>query len=406
MSSTSLLSTQSLVATPYVSVTIGKYTFGVFDGVKSGSKKYPNYINKLEVTKINGQVNQYTLSIIYQITENDDPNYFERVFSSVSNSRKIEFTYGDMSSPSYMYRNEEAMITKVESQFNLEQANITYTVSAVSTGNLLNSGTFSFDAVRMKPSERIEWLCKNTTYNLQEVFTGMRNWTIVSENNLIPSNDVEVNIEAKTNCTTLEYLSYLVSMMTTSTSSSAKNKSFFVLKYCDDTSGIFGGSYFEIKQVDSNIEHAEAYELDIGYKGTNMVTNFNVENNENYSIYYDYAESINPNQYVQRIGPDGEIYEEYAPIISSGNDEYKTTEHEKSWWAKLTQYPIKCSVTIKGLLRPAILMSYVRLKVLFYGTKHVVSGLYIITKQVDSIDSSGYSTTLNMTRIAEDDNFI
>lgn len=66
----------------------------------------------------------------------------------------------------------------------------------------------------------------------------------------------------------------------------------------------------------------------------------------------------------------------------------------------MTQYPITVTVTLKGLLRPAILMTYVKLNVLFYGRSHIASGVYIITKQTDSIDGSGYKTTLNLTRIS------
>jgi hypothetical protein len=44
-------------------------------------------------------------------------------------------------------------------------------------------------------------------------------------------------------------------------------------------------------------------------------------------------------------------------------------------------------------------MTYVKLNVLFYGRKHISSGYYIITKQTDTIDQSGFRTTLNLTRI-------
>ena len=46
-------------------------------------------------------------------------------------------------------------------------------------------------------------------------------------------------------------------------------------------------------------------------------------------------------------------------------------------------------------------MSYVRVNIYLYGQKHINSGLYMITKQVDKIDGNeGYRTVLNMTRIA------
>ena len=67
----------------------------------------------------------------------------------------------------------------------------------------------------------------------------------------------------------------------------------------------------------------------------------------------------------------------------------------------MTRFPITATLTIKGLLRSAMLMNYVRINTYFYGQKHISSGLYVITKQEDRIDSAGYRTTLSLTRIVE-----
>ena len=70
----------------------------------------------------------------------------------------------------------------------------------------------------------------------------------------------------------------------------------------------------------------------------------------------------------------------------------------------MTQFPVQAEITIKGLIRPSILMSYVYLNVWFAGAqKHISSGLYIITKQVDAIDASGYRTTLSLMRVGGDE---
>ena len=125
----SLLSSQARIQAPWIKVTIGEYTFGIFDKkIKNLAKssnfyntfdiQYPNYVQSLNITKINGQVNQYTLNITYPIRPEDDPNFFEKVFSSVSDTRKIVFSYGDSSMPSYVYKDEEALITKIQQTFN------------------------------------------------------------------------------------------------------------------------------------------------------------------------------------------------------------------------------------------------------------------------------------------------
>jgi hypothetical protein len=48
-------------------------------------------------------------------------------------------------------------------------------------------------------------------------------------------------------------------------------------------------------------------------------------------------------------------------------------------------------------------MQYVRLNVVFPGgNKHISSGLYIVTKQVDNLSSAGYATNLWLTKIKGD----
>ena len=93
--STALISAQTRVESPFIIAKIGSYTFGKFDKKTTTQKQYskisvtyPNFMEALNITKINGAVNTYTLRMVYGITQNDDPNMLEKVFSSVSKSRK------------------------------------------------------------------------------------------------------------------------------------------------------------------------------------------------------------------------------------------------------------------------------------------------------------------------------
>ena len=402
MSTISLLSTTAYVETPFIHVNIAGIDFGIYQKDKKLIDRYPNYIQSLNIKKINGQVNSYTLQLNYTVTENNDPNFFEKVFSKASKDRKIVFSYGDMSLPNYIYKEEEAIITKVKVRFSISSLTFTYIVYAISKGNLTNVGVYTFPAAYKKPSEVIYDLLKNPIYGLQDLFVGMRNISLVAEQKLIPGNDMQKELSAKT-MSVLDYLKYLVEMMTPITGNTIQKPSIYVLEFVDDTSGIFGGTYFRIVEVDTNITHSEAYNLDIGFPGNNVVIDIQVENDEEYAIYYDYQQELNSTSYVTRVGYTGEDEEVYAPILSSGNEEYKTREEDKTWWSKVTEFPIKCSVTLKGLLRPAILMEYVRLNWYIFGKKYISSGLYIITSQEDSVGYSGYQTTLNMIRIAADE---
>ena len=96
-----LLSNLARVQIPWVKVTIGDiFTFGVFDRhnralvssdkaiyTKAFDIEYPNYIQSLKIKKINGQINKYSLVISYPITQFDDPNFFEKVFSKAGQGR-------------------------------------------------------------------------------------------------------------------------------------------------------------------------------------------------------------------------------------------------------------------------------------------------------------------------------
>ena len=422
----SLLSSQARIQAPWIKVTIGTFTFGVFAQSKGRDKndqgfyeayhvQYPNYVNSLSIQKINGQVNQYTLSLVYPVRVGDDPNFFEKVFSSVSKSRKIVFTYGDASMPSYIYKDEEAIITKVSQTFGFGSGGtsnsvINYTVSAVSSALLGKTGSYTFMGGRIKPSDRIKEIFNNSNYGLQAIFTGMNKSNI---DKLIDSDDINVEVETKTNITPIDYITYLVScMIPTGSTREARSKSIYIFtindatvydKYFrDDVSE--NGPYFKVTKMSYSKSYSDAYEVDIGINTSTIVTNFGISQNENYSILYDYQDELHPEEYVRRINNRGEWEDVYAPSFISNNEHRVARPEDITWYTKLTKSPITATITIQGLVRPAMLMTYLRLNVIFPGArKHISSGLYIVTSQQDNIDGNGYRTTLGLTRIDGDD---
>lgn len=407
-----VLGEETRVETPFVKVTIGTYTFGVYGQVLSKNSKrvvgiqYPNYIQSLSVKKINGSVNTYTLKITYPITESDDPNFFEKVFSSVSDSRKIIFSYGDLALPSFIYKDEEALITDVKETVSASASTISYEVTAVSSSSILTVGNNRFPATTDKPSNVIKKILKNKNYGLQKIFSGMNTSTKIKkifDNGDIASDDKVVRLEAKTNISVLDYLTYLVDCMIP-----LSGNGIYSLVVVDDTSNEYGGTYFKVLNstyATTSGSELGVYSIDIGYPTQKVVTNFSIDNNQAYSIFYNFSNNLVGSDMVQRINDNGELEYVYAPVISSATSQRETTASEKNWWKKVTEYPISATITIKGLLRASMLMTHIRLNVYFYGRKHTSSGLYVITKQVDEISSSGFRTTLNLTRISSDDTY-
>ena len=413
---TDLLSSQARIQVPWVKVTIGDYTFGVFDEeTKSWGKnkagfyipfkiKYPQYIESLQVEKINGQVNKYNLNIKYPITQFDDPNFFEKVFSSVSKTRKIVFTYGDAEKPSYVYKNEEAIITNIQQTFNLESGTITYNVAAVSSAALTVDGSITMPAppIKVKPSDEIKKLFR-TNKSLQNTFTGMNSADLDA---LIAGDDQLVKLDSKRNISAVDYINYLTSCMIPIGSSDAIPKEIYALSLFDDSVNSTdkarsrNGPYFKVDKVSSVVDRPDAYELDIGINTSTIVRSFTIEKNENYSIYYDYQNLAHPENFVRRLNSEGKFEDVFAPTSMCKTDDFDTKASDQVWWSKVTQFPINATVQVQGLLRPATLMQYIRLNVIFPGgRKHISSGLYIITRQIDNISGAGYATTLGLTRI-------
>jgi len=424
----SLLSSQARVQAPWVKVTIGTFTFGVFSKAEANSKnsqgfytagaysiQYPNYIQSLTITKINGQVNQYTLNITYPVKQTDDPNFFEKVFSSVSKTREIIFSYGDATMPSYIYKDEKAIITSIQQSFNLQSSSISYVVNAVSGAALGTSSCFTFMATTKKPSDEIKRIIMAKQYGLRDLFTGITDNNI---NTLIAGDDQVVSLASKTNISALDYINYLVScMIPIGSSKDNRSKDIYVLTLHDDTSydriyadreTIEGreivGPYCKVTKMSYTTKQSDAFELDIGYNTSTIVTNFQISQNENYALYYDYNKKLLPEEYVRRINDNGKWEDVFAPTSTSRNSTHATWPDDITWWTKITKYPISATVTIQGLLRPATLMTYLRLNVIFPGGhRHISSGLYLITKQVDTIDGNGYRTQLSLTKLSGDE---
>ena len=424
-----LLSNQARVQVPWVKVTIGdKYTFGVYDrksrALVGGEKtiyteafdvQYPKYINNLTITKINGQINKYTLGISYPITQFDDPNFFEKVFSSSSGGRKIVFSYGDMSNPGFLYKDEEAIITKIGQCFVLEASRIDYTIEATSSATLKVPGGMNFigNGKPEKPSDKIKALFKSNKA-LQSIFTGMRPSYV---DTFVAGDDKAVVLESKEGISALDYINYLVACMQPADSPEGLPTANYIMTIHDNSANNNeskpgnadqqnNGPFFKVTKIDKKVDKDGAYTLTIGYNTREIVTAFALDQNENYALYYDYQEKLAPTQYVRRLNNKGQWEDVYSPITTTDPVLKKSTAAKENWWKLITSYPVNASVTIMGLLRPATLMQYVRLNVVFPGGhKHISSGLYLVTKQEDKIDNNGYFTTLGLTKIAGDNDF-
>jgi hypothetical protein len=215
--------------------------------------------------------------------------------------------------PSYVYKDEEAIITGVSQQFNLETGTISYTVKAVSSCVVGTTGSFTFVSPGIeKPSTIIKNIFKNPAYGLKNLFKGMNNSILDA---LLEGDDMAVEISTKTNVSPLDYITYLVSCMIPEGSTvNNLSKSMYILTIHDDTvydksfndTLSLGGPYFKVTKTHNSIQQADAYEVDIGFNNSTIVTQFSINEDENFAIYYDYNSTLQPETYTRRLNNQGQ----------------------------------------------------------------------------------------------------
>lgn len=420
--SQSLLSATSRVEVPYIKVTLAGISFGVYIKERQATQQYastpnlsqryvnvtyPNMVQSLVVDKnASGVVNSYKLTMTYAVRPGDDPNFIEKVISKAKATRKITFSYGDANAPNFIFREEEGLLTSVKETVNINSSTIQYTINAVSNSAVQGATKKDFEKRTAQPSRIIKELLFKQEYDLTSLFPGMQSLRQVEEEGFIASDDAVVEIEAKQNISVLDYLTYLVSCMRWVNDPADSNRKTCVYHIAtfDDILNEYGGAYFKVVRYTSTSEalledQLDWVDVDIGYTNSANVVGFTINDDESFAILYDYNDTLNYNEYRYDIDAEGNLNVNKMSRVALNRELDKTTESDKTWWANMTAYPINATLTIRGLLRNVLLMSKIRVNVLFYGQKHIYSGIYIVTGQKDTVNSSGFRTTLSLTRV-------
>ena len=389
----------AMIEAPFVEVVIGGITIGT---VKNSVDDFPNHISSLEIEKINGEINKYSLNIVHQIRPGEDPNLIDKILSK-NRYNKFTIRYGDYASNT-IYGDEKVFITNVSMNRDYANSKISYTVYATSAGSLITSYKLNFTTKIDKPSNVIDNLLygnKETSKLLLETFPGMKNKSQVYAKNLIPTNDSVLEIDDQLNISLIGYINYLVSCMSNSGNSSnsiIRNSSYYI-SYENDHDGKMGGSYFKISELTPNTISSKygnnIYEITVGYPDNNFVMGFTVSNELAWSLLY--KNSNVASEYFYEIDGEGNRVKQYSPNLLSSDSPFN--EIQKNWWTQMTNFPINASITLKGLMKPVILMDYIIINTVFYGQKHITSGVYTVTGQVDKLAGDGFRTILSLTRV-------
>lgn len=416
VATTSLLSYPSLVEAPYVELTLGGQKLGTYQ-VSGNKYTYPNFISSLDIKKTNGTLNTYAIRLINQIQAGADPNFIDKLLSK-NGYNKIKLAYGDSTNAS-LFKEDEALITGVKTSFDFIGCKIIYTIYATSNMGDASGLRLTYAQKKGKPSDIIkDMLYKDSTKALLRQFPGMKNRALVESKGLIASDDKEIEIGTLTNIDPISYITTLVSNMTSVTNSKdAKfNNSTYFFTVHDDINNEFGGSYFKITKVDTNTNYAAVgniYEVDVGFPQNDFVLDFNVNTDSSWILSYEFGsvkKSVTESDVITdkayNIDNNGNVTYTLSDEVFNSAKFNKTITSDKNWWTQVTQFPISATLTIKGLMKPMMLMSYIKINSLYYGQRRNTSGLYVVTQQEDKLDSTGYKTILSLLRVAGDNEYL
>lgn len=390
-----LLSSQSLVEAPVIILKLGGKVIG---GYGNEGDMYPNYIQSLNVEKISGKINKYTINLVYQVRYGEDPNFIDKLLSMTGFTNKINIIYGDSNYPSGIYRDDEAIVTDVTFNEDVSNKQIKYTITALSSIISSTGKLSTYPSITDKPSNAIRNLLYSNNEDsrlLLDSLSGMKNRTLVDSNGLIPNDDAVVTTQKMINVSTISMLNYYVSGMYNVNT----NTAYFYNIY-DDTKNEFGGPYIKISQLNetnSNTLNGNYFEVDVGFPSVNFVMGFSVNSDVYFPLVYDYNSKLP--EWAYDINNSGELISTQTNPLLLRNNINRPNVIQSTWWNKVTEYPITASLTLKGLTKPVMIGSYIKVNVLFYGNKDLASGLYMITGQTDTVSGSGCRTTLSLVRV-------
>lgn len=389
-----LLSYPTVVQAPTIVLNLNGVIIG---GYGNFGDVYPNYITSMTVDKTSGKINRYRINLTYQVRFGEDPNFIDKLLSRTGFTNKIQILYGD-SNGLKMFRDDEALITDVTFNESVSSKTINYTITAVSSIISASSIKGNYSSKTDKPSNLIHDLfysVSDTSRALLSALPGMSNTTLVNSSGLIPTNDEIVTTQPMIGASPITMLNYYVSGMY-----NTDTNSIYTLTYHDDITNDFGGPYVKITEIGSTDTSALAgnyFEVDVGYPGENFVTDFSIDNSVYFPLVYKYNQNLP--KWVYDIDNDGNIFKTQTNSLISNNKFDRPNVVAKEWWKRVTEYPVTASLTVKGLLKPILLGSYIRVNVLFYGNEDLASGLYAVTGQTDTISGNGYFTTLSLLRV-------
>lgn len=361
---------------------------------------FPNFIKGATIKKnANGMVNQYTLYLTYQISQYDDPNFIEKLFSRISNGRKIRVSYGDYMNPTHAFREEECIVSDIERQISPKENRIDYVVSAVSATSLKIGKTWNFPARKARPSTVLREIIYNKEYGLLDVLPGMRESDKVDQLGLLSANDIEVQILPRQNTSVIDYIKYLVGCM--KDSDTFIQPTIYVLCFDGDVLGQMGGAYVKLVRLDEQ-DSSDEWTVDVGYPGTTDVFDFKLTETNMYSILFKYnqaTEQNGSNTTRRELNEKGKVVSIFRQPLAVDPLLQRTTEVAANWWSQMVNYPLSGLLTIRGLIRPSILTSAVNINHWFYGQKFNTSGRYRIMSDTVRLNANGFFEDLGIIRI-------
>ena len=378
-------------------------------GTTQGVEK--NYFMQFDMD-INGsgQANSFSVSLVYVPKPWQSPNFLESVFDGVTYyDRKIYLRFGYSGVPQYDLRSPWYECILTDYSISIRDNYVYYTINGVSSLTQMRESKLCFNKTRKMehPLWLIEWACSVYLKDYQVVYDdGIHEHT--EQRAFEPMYDVNI----------FEYFDTICALVTDKDDPTAIY--WWEVSDVQDDKTIFvhrtSMKDYKALNIDGKVTYIDNQALGIVFDWGGNATNYD-HNTLIFSFETQYKGSVNlatgkdnnnESLIVDRYSIDssGKTIKVQSPRdihVADRAQEYSNMYNRQ--WTKAVNWTYEATMEVMGIPNDIPIGAILEINPIFYTQKHFTSGFYMITGAKTYLNESGFKTTLNLIRYADNDSF-
>lgn len=382
-----------------------RFKVGSLDIDTSSQNLYGNHANYMlsleNVKNGSGCVNSFTVSIAYVPKFGDDPDLIDKALSFSDRKCTLQYGYGvdDFHTDEYV---GQILDYSVEIRNNM----LYYTITGYSSITPLIDSKLSFDAIDStadSESRRPTVVAKNA---IEKYLTEYKisDYKVVVDDNV--KDLAEDSIEAASDISLFDYVSSILKLARDETQPNTEEVELnerITYTYTISDYNNSSGKSINITKIDPSEEQSIKIIFNWMDKNDNLVIDFKTDFSGAILLNRNYVtqDGVSVDKYT--INEKGEAEKVTTKVKESSYTSGSTSDKDASstsyTWAEAVQHSYTATLSLVGIPCEIPLGTIIEVVPLIYGKPHHTQGRYMVTKTTDTLDSSGFRTTLEMFKL-------